>query len=101
MTSESDRIAELEKKFAFFESCYHEQIRYLTWHICDLEHRLNQLASVHPDLQAIEKLVFDAHTASNDQVQDTLVNIDRIVPLNMPELDFARLPTVREARRRT
>ena len=101
MTSNPDKIHELEQKFAFFESCYREQIRYLSRRICELQHELDQLSSIRPDLEAVEKLAFDAYIASNDEAQDTLTEVDRIVPLDIPDLFFNQLPTIREARRKS
>jgi len=37
MTFPDDRIAELEKKFAFLESCFREQSRYFARRICELQ----------------------------------------------------------------
>jgi hypothetical protein len=80
MTSDPDRIAELERKPAFLQDCHREQVRYLMKCIFDLEYKIQQLSSLVPVVDAIEKLALDAHTASNDQVQDALVEIDRSLP---------------------
>jgi hypothetical protein len=66
-----------------------------------LQHELNQLSSLRTDLQAVEKLALDAYVASNEETQDTLSEVDGIVPLDMPPLFFNQLPTIREARRKS
>jgi hypothetical protein len=101
MTSDPERIAELERKLDFLQVCHRDQVRNLMRYIHDLEYKFQQLSSLVPVVAAIEKIALDAHTASNDQVQDALVEIDSIVPLDMPELYFAKLPTPCEARRKT
>ena len=101
MTSPDDRIAELEKKFAFFQDCHREQIRYLSRRICELQHEQDELSSIRPQLEAVEKLAFDAYTTAHDEVQDALTEVDNIVPLDMPQQLFNQLPTIREARRKS
>src|SRR5215470_11778536 len=101
MTASDDRLAELEKKFVFFESCFRAQSHYLSRRICELQHELNQLSSIRPQLEAVEKLAFDAYTTAHDEVQDALAEVDNIVPLDMPQLFFNQLPTIREVRRKS
>jgi uncharacterized coiled-coil protein SlyX len=98
MTSYDDRLHKLEQKLAFLEACHREQIRFLSRRIAELQHEVDQLSSLRPDLAAVEKLVFDAHIASNGEAQDTLTEVDHILPLDIPQLFFNRLPTIREAR---
>ena len=101
MTSPDDRIAELEKKVATLEGDLLEHVRYLTRCTSKLQHEVNRLSSVHPDLQTLEKLVFDAYTESNEKAQDALFEVDDIVPLDAPSSFFSQLPTIREARRKS
>jgi hypothetical protein len=101
MTSPDDRIAELEKKLVFFQDCHRDQIRYLSRRICELQHELDQLSSVRTELQAVEQLALDAYAASNEDAQDTLSEVNGIVPLDTPALFFNQLPAIREARRKS
>ena len=101
MTSNPDKIHELEQKVASLEDRYLLQIRYLSRRICELQHELDQLSSIRPQLEAVEKLAFDAYTTSHDEVQDALTEVDNIVPLDMPQLFFNQLPTIRETRRKS
>jgi hypothetical protein len=63
-----------------------------------LQHEVNQLCSVRSDLEAVEKLALDAYVASSEEARDTLSEVDGIVPLNIPQLPFNQLPTIRESR---
>ncbi len=101
MTSPDDRIAELEKKFAYHEKCYLEQIRYFARRVRELQHEVDQLSSLRTDLQAVETLALDAYAASNEKTQDALFEVDDIVPLKTPSMFFNQLPTIREARRKS
>lgn len=102
MTSFSDELRELQQKIAFMESCHRDQIRYLVNRIGDLQDKIERLSSVLPDLAAIEKLALDAYVSSNEEAQDALAEVDRVVPLDIPHhVFFNQLPTIREARGQT
>jgi hypothetical protein len=84
MTYKPNRITQLEQKLTSLEASYLLQVRYLGQRICELQEEIDRLSGVPTDLEAIEKLVFNAHTASGGRVQDALAEIDRIVPLDNP-----------------
>jgi hypothetical protein len=99
MDTHDDKIQKLEEKIAFMQDCHREQIRHLVRWIGDLEEQVKQLSGALPDLAAVEKIALDAYTLSNEDVQDSLVDVHRVVPLDLPhQVFFNQLPTIREAR---
>ena len=98
MTSD-DKINELEKKLASLEERYLYNIRYLTHRVAELQYEVDKLSVIVPDFAAVEKLAHDAYIASSDAAQAALVEVHRVVPLDIPhEVIFNQLPTLREAR---
>jgi hypothetical protein len=105
MTSD-DKINELEQKFALLEQMhlaleqlYFDNVGYLTRRVAELQSEVDKLSALVPDFAAVEKLALDAYTASSDAAQQALMEVDRVVPLDMQhEVYFNQLPTMREAR---
>src|SRR3974377_1901389 len=106
MTSIPDKIQELEQKLEALQRRHEdlldrfvEQIPFLTRCITDLELLNRRLSSrLSEQLDAIEKVALDAYLASSEDAQNTLAEIDDLLPLDFPQLSFHRLSTIRELR---
>lgn len=106
MTSIPDRIQELEQKLEALQRRHEdlqdrfvEQIPFLTRCITDLELLNRRLFSkLSEQLDAIEKVALDAYLASSQDAQNTLAEIDDVLPLDFPHLFLHRLASMRELR---
>jgi hypothetical protein len=94
------RVASLEQKLgALEEERRLYNISYLSHRLIMLRCEVHRLSALVPDFAAVEKIAHEAYIASSDAAQQALMEVDRVVPLDMPhEVYFNQLPTMREAR---
>jgi hypothetical protein len=89
----------LEKRYLYNESYLQHRVIMLRTEVILLQKEVKMLSALGADFAEIEKLAHDAYIASSDAAQQALMEVDRVVPLDMPhEVVFNQLPTMRDAR---
>ncbi|MGO9545219.1 MAG: hypothetical protein ACLPPF_10535 [Rhodomicrobium sp.] len=92
------RVAQLEKKLAFWEAKFKQAGENDSIRFVKLELRVEYLISRLKDFDRLEKIAFDAYVKSHPKAQEAILEIDRTVPMDAHDLYFDNLPSVKNAK---
>ncbi len=92
------RVAQLEKELAFWKHKFKRAGEKDSIRFVELELKVERLIRCLTDVDRIEKIASDAYVKSHPRAQETILEIDRTVAMDITDIYFENLPSVKDAR---
>src|SRR5271157_2227247 len=96
-----ERVAQLEKELAFWVGKFKKANEDDSIHFLELELKVENLTERLKDFYRVEKIASDAYVRTHPEVQETLLDMSRIVDMDVMDHYFQNLPTIKDARSRS
>src|SRR5208282_5007276 len=92
------RVAQLEKELAFWKHKFKQAGEKDSIRFVELELRVERMMRRLEDFDRIEKIASDAYVKSHPRAQEAILEIDRTVAMDIQDIYFENLPSVKDAR---